>query len=164
MIAARDDGLIGAVGLSNITVSHLTFALQFTDIVCVQNPYHLANRSSQPVLDECARHGIAFVPFAPLGSGSASVLSSPQVLHVATRLRCTPAQVALAWTLDAAPNVVLIPGTSSRRHFREKHRRIWSAPRRGRTPNFVTLTSKPMTSSPATSSTSHPSHCPQIVT
>jgi aryl-alcohol dehydrogenase-like predicted oxidoreductase len=119
MIASRDDGLIGAVGLSNITVSHLTFALQFTDIACVQNPYHLANRSSQPALDECARQGIAFVPFAPLGSGSASVLALPQVLQVARRLRSTPAQVVLAWTLDAGPNVVLIPGTSSRGHFRE---------------------------------------------
>jgi aryl-alcohol dehydrogenase-like predicted oxidoreductase len=119
MMAARDDGLIGAVGLSNITVQHLLHAARFVDIACVQNPYHLANRSSQPVLDECARRRIAFVPFAPLGSGSDSVLGSPHLRQVAERFVCTPAQVALAWALQAAPNVVLIPGTASRRHFRE---------------------------------------------
>jgi aryl-alcohol dehydrogenase-like predicted oxidoreductase len=119
MTAARDDGLIGGVGLSNVTVQHLLHALRFTDIACVQNPYHLGNRRSQPVFDECARRQIAFVPFAPLGSGSDSVLGSPQLRQVAERLSCTPAQVALAWALNAAPNVVLIPGTSSRRHFRE---------------------------------------------
>jgi aryl-alcohol dehydrogenase-like predicted oxidoreductase len=119
MTAARDDGLIGAVGLSNVTLRQLTFALRFTDIACVQNPYNLADRSSQPVLDACDQRGIAFVPFAPLGSGSASVLDSQQLRQVAARFQCTPAQVALAWTLNAAPNVVLIPGTSTRRHFRE---------------------------------------------
>jgi pyridoxine 4-dehydrogenase len=119
MTAARDNGLIGAVGLSNVTLQHLEHALRFTDIACVQNPYHLANRSSQAVLDECARQHIAFVPFASLGSGGASVLGSPELRQVAARLGCSPAQVALAWTLRAAPSVVLIPGTSSRRHFRE---------------------------------------------
>jgi aryl-alcohol dehydrogenase-like predicted oxidoreductase len=119
MSVARDDGLIGAIGLSNITVQHLEHALGFTDIACVQNSYHLANRSSQPVLDECARRRIAFVPFAPLGSGSDSVLGSPRLRQVARRLGYTPAQVALAWSLKAAVNVVLVPGTSSRRHFKE---------------------------------------------
>jgi pyridoxine 4-dehydrogenase len=119
MAAARDDGLIGAIGLSNVTLQQLVYALPSTDIACVQNPYHLANRSSQPVLEECTRRGIAFVPFAPLGSGGASVLGLPRLRQVAERLRCTPAQVAIAWALRAAPNVVLIPGTSSRRHFRE---------------------------------------------
>jgi aryl-alcohol dehydrogenase-like predicted oxidoreductase len=119
MMTARDDGLIGAVGLSNVTLGHLHHALRFTEVACVQNPYHLANRSSQPVLDECARRQIAFVPFAPLGSGAGSVLDSPALRQVATRLGCTPAQVALAWALDAAPNVVLIPGTASSSHFKE---------------------------------------------
>jgi pyridoxine 4-dehydrogenase len=119
MMTARDDGLIGAVGLSNVTLAHLEHVLRFTDIACVQNPYHLANRSAAPVLEECARRRIAFVPFAPLGSGGASVLGSPYLREVAARLGCTPAQVALAWALDAAPNVVLIPGTSSRHHFAE---------------------------------------------
>jgi pyridoxine 4-dehydrogenase len=119
MMAARHDGLIDAIGLSNVSLQQLVYALRSTDIACVQNPYHLANRSSQPVLEECTRRGIAFVPFAPLGSGGASVLGLPQLRQVAERLGCTPAQVAIAWALRAAPNVVLIPGTSSRRHFRE---------------------------------------------
>ncbi len=119
MMAARDDGLISGIGLSNVTLADLTRGLSLTDIACVQNPYDLANRGSQPILEECTRQRIAFVPFAPLGSGGDSVLGLPHVRQVAERLGCTPAQVALAWALEAAPNVVLIPGTSSRRHFEE---------------------------------------------
>jgi pyridoxine 4-dehydrogenase len=121
MIAARDDGLITAIGLSNITSAHLVHALRVTDIACVQNEFHLANRVSQPVLDECTR-GIAFVPFASLGfgvPGPDAVLSRPGVVQEAARLGVTPAQVALAWSLAVSPNVLLIPGTSSRRHLRE---------------------------------------------
>jgi len=122
MIAARDDGLIKAIGLSNITVPHLLHALGVTDIACVQNEFHLANRVSQPVLDECAPRGIAFVPFASLGfgvTGPDAVLGRPAVLEEAARLGVTPAQVALAWALAIAPTVLVIPGTSSRRHLRE---------------------------------------------
>jgi pyridoxine 4-dehydrogenase len=122
MIAARDAGLIKAIGLSNVTVAHVDRALELTDIACVQNSYHLGDRRSQPVLDECARRGIAFVPFSPLGSGSrgsGSALDSEAVRRVAVRLECTPAQVALAWALQAAPNILLIPGTASREHLRQ---------------------------------------------
>ena len=122
MISARDDGLIRAIGLSNITLAHLLHAVRFTEVACVQNAYHLADRRSQPVLEECTRRGIAFVPFAPLGfgqSGPDSVLGRPQVVREAARLDVTPAQVALAWTLAASPNVLLIPGTSSLDHLRE---------------------------------------------
>lgn len=120
MTAARDDGLIGAVGLSNVTLSHLLHALKSTEIACVQNAYHPADRSSQPVLEECTRRGIAFVPFSPLGSGSRRVaLGAREVLRVAARLDCSPAQVVLAWALSAAPNILLIPGTASRAHLRE---------------------------------------------
>ena len=122
MIAARDEGLIAAIGLSNITLAHLLYALRLTDVACVQNAFHLGNRVSQPVLEECVRRRIAFVPFASLGSGARgadSVLESSQVAAVAERLGCTPAQVALAWALDAAPNVLVIPGTSSLVHLRE---------------------------------------------
>jgi len=122
MISARDDGLIRAIGLSNITLAHLLHAVRFTEVACVQNAYHLADRRSQPVLEECTRRGIAFVPFAPLGfgqSGPDSVLGRPQVVREAARLDVTPAQVALAWTLTASPNVLLIPGTSSLEHLRE---------------------------------------------
>jgi pyridoxine 4-dehydrogenase len=122
MTAARDNGLIGAVGLSNVTLSHLLHALKSTEIACVQNAYHPADRSSQPVLEECTRRGIAFVPFSPLGSGSrrvGSALGAREVLRVAARLDCSPAQVVLAWALSAARNILLIPGTASRAHLRE---------------------------------------------
>jgi pyridoxine 4-dehydrogenase len=120
MIQARDEGLIGGVGLSNITLEHLLRALEHTQVVCVQNPLNLVNRASMPVLDECTVRGIAFVPFFPLGSGFARtnpVLSNEHVLSSAERLGITPAQVALAWTLGLAPNILLIPGTSSVRHL-----------------------------------------------
>ena len=68
MIKARDEGLIGGIGLSSIIVEHLTFALDRTEVVCVQNAYNLIDRTSQPVLDACIEQGIAFVPFFPLGS------------------------------------------------------------------------------------------------
>jgi pyridoxine 4-dehydrogenase len=122
MIAARDDGLIAAIGLSNITLEHLLYALRVTDVACVQNAFHLTNRASQTVLDECTRRRIAFVPFASLGFGSTgpkSVLDAPEVVAVASRLGCTPAQVALAWALDASPSVLVIPGTSSLHHLQE---------------------------------------------
>ncbi len=122
MVQARDSGLIGGIGLSNITREHLLHALAITDIVCVQNPMNLADRHSLPVLDECAARSIAFVPFFPLGSGFARdnpVLTSPQVTSIADRLGRTPAQIALAWLLSFRPNILLIPGTSSVRHLEE---------------------------------------------
>ena len=122
MIAARDEGLIGGIGLSSISLEHLEIALDRTDIACVQNAYNLLDRSSQPVLDACAARGIAFVPFFPLGSGFAQdnpVLGNPVVQRAARELGFTAAQIALAWTLGVAPNVLLIPGTSSVGHLEE---------------------------------------------
>src|SRR5262249_11491518 len=122
MISARDDGLIRAIGLSNITLAPLLTAVRFTDVACVQNAFNLTNRVSQPVLDECTRRQVAFVPFSPLGSGSVgpnSVLGAPEVVRVAERLARTPAQVALAWALTISPQVLLIPGASSIRHLHE---------------------------------------------
>jgi aryl-alcohol dehydrogenase-like predicted oxidoreductase len=122
MISARDDGLISAVGLSNVTLPHLLHALESTQVACVQNAYHWADRRSQAVLDECGRRGIAFVPFAPLGSGAAgerSVIDAPQVARVAARVGAESTQVALAWILHIAENTMLIPGTSSRLHLRQ---------------------------------------------
>jgi pyridoxine 4-dehydrogenase len=122
MATARDDGLIEAIGLSNVTLPHLVHALELTEIACVQNAFHLADRRSRPVLDECRRRGIAFVPFSPLGAGArgaGSALDTEAVRRVAARLRCSPAQVALAWALNVAPNILLIPGTASRAHLRE---------------------------------------------
>ncbi|WP_066908760.1 oxidoreductase [Mycobacterium interjectum] len=122
MVQARDEGLIGGIGLSNINREHLLHALGRTQIVCVQNAFNLVDRDSAPVLEECTRQGIAFVPFFPLGAAFARpnpVLSHPLVTETAERLGRTPAQVALAWTLSVAPNVLLIPGTSSVRHLEE---------------------------------------------
>ena len=122
MVAARDEGLIGAVGLSNVSLQQLVHAVTATDIACVQNLYHVADRRSEPMLEECARRGIAFVPFWPLGAGAqgdGAVLQNIRVQRVAERIGCTTAQVALAWLVDRAPNVLLIPGTSSRAHLRE---------------------------------------------
>jgi pyridoxine 4-dehydrogenase len=122
MVEARDDGVIGAIGLSNASLAHLLHALRSVPIACVQNAFHLLNRSSQPVLDECTRRGIAFVPFAPLGSGQSglsSVLGTPEVARVAARRGCTPAQVALAWALATSPTVLVIPGTSSLGHLHD---------------------------------------------
>jgi aryl-alcohol dehydrogenase-like predicted oxidoreductase len=122
MIQAREDGLIDGVGLSNITVEQLLRALERTPVACVQNSLNLADRTSMPLLEECTSRGIAFVPFFPLGSGFVLpnlVLDNEHVRHIADRLGITPAQVALAWTLSLAPNVLLIPGTSSVRHLEE---------------------------------------------
>lgn len=122
MIAARDEGLIAGIGLSNVSAEHLRAALERTEIVCVQNAYNLLDRTSQPVLDLSREHGIAFVPFFPLGSGflpDNPVLNQPAVVREARRLGRTPAQIVLAWTLSVAPNVLLIPGTSSVAHLEE---------------------------------------------
>jgi pyridoxine 4-dehydrogenase len=122
MVKARDEGLIAGIGLSSISLEHLQIALDRTEIVCVQNAYNLVDRTSQPLLDTCLEHGIAFVPFFPLGSAFAPdnpVLGHPAVQREASKLGRTPAQIALAWTLSVAPNVLLIPGTSSVQHLEE---------------------------------------------
>ena len=122
MVAARDEGLIAGVGLSNASLDQLRHAVAGTDIVCVQNLFHLAFRRGTPVLQECLSRGIAFVPFCPLGwprGQDNPVLSSPLVIQTAARLAITPAQVALQWLLQLAPNVLLIPGTGSAAHLRE---------------------------------------------
>jgi pyridoxine 4-dehydrogenase len=122
MIKARDEGLIGGIGLSNVSPEHLRIALDRTEIVTVQNAYNLVDRTSQPLLNACVEHGISFVPFFPLGSGFTAdnpVLGHPAVQREAAKLGRTPAQIALAWTLSLAPNVLLIPGTSSVQHLEE---------------------------------------------
>jgi aryl-alcohol dehydrogenase-like predicted oxidoreductase len=122
MIQARDEGLIGGVGLSNITREHLLRALELTPVACVQNPLNLVDRASMPILAECSSRGIAFVPFFPLGSAFAQanpVLGNEHVLSNAEKLGRTPAQIALAWMLGLAPNILLIPGTSSAAHLEE---------------------------------------------
>ena len=122
LVAARDEGLIAGVGVSNVTHRHLLMALEVTDIVCVQNVYNLANRSSAPVLAECTARGIPFVPFCPLGWPKAqrdAIRTDPILNRIAASHGATPTQVALAWLLAVADNVLLIPGTRSRGHLSE---------------------------------------------
>jgi pyridoxine 4-dehydrogenase len=122
MVRARNEGLIAGVGLSNVSLEQLRHAADRTEIACVQNLFHLADRGSTPVLTECVRRGIAFVPFCPLGlpRGAANpVLTSPVVIQTAERLGVTAPQVALQWLLQLSPNVLLIPGTGSVAHLRE---------------------------------------------
>jgi pyridoxine 4-dehydrogenase len=122
LVAARDEGLIAGVGVSNVTHRHLLMALEVTDIVCVQNVYNLANRSSAPVLEECTAQGIPFVPFCPLGWPKAqhdAIRTDPVVNRIAASHGATSAQVALAWLLAIADNMLLIPGTRSRDHLTE---------------------------------------------
>jgi aryl-alcohol dehydrogenase-like predicted oxidoreductase len=117
LVAARDEGLIAGVGVSNVTHRHLLRALEVTEIVCVQNVYSLANRSSAPVLEECTARGVPIVPFCPLGwpkEQHDAIRHNPVVNRIAASHGATPAQVALAWLLAIADSVLLIPGTGSR--------------------------------------------------
>jgi pyridoxine 4-dehydrogenase len=122
MITLRDEGLIGGIGLSTVTLDEYRQGTARTTIACVQNAYSVADRSGQDVFDACAADGVPYVPYFPLGSAfmpDRPVLSLPSVRAVAERLRGTPAQVALAWLLAVAPGVLLIPGTSSLEHLEE---------------------------------------------
>jgi aryl-alcohol dehydrogenase-like predicted oxidoreductase len=118
LVRAREEGLIDGIGLSNISLEQLLRAVEQTDVVCVQNLFNLVDQSSADVLEECARCGIAFVPFFPIG-GQNRLLSSQVIAALGARLRATPAQIALAWLLDLAPNILLIPGTRTRTHLAE---------------------------------------------
>jgi aryl-alcohol dehydrogenase-like predicted oxidoreductase len=122
LVVARDEGLIDGIGLSNISTEHLRRAVGQTQIVCVQNLFNLADQRSIGLLDECTLQGIAFVPFFPLGwprGAQNAILTSPVLVDLGERLGATPAQIALAWLLDLAPNVLLIPGTRTRQHLTE---------------------------------------------
>jgi pyridoxine 4-dehydrogenase len=122
MVELRDEGKIGGVGLSNVTLEQLRVGLAHTEIACVQNQMSLLQRDTEPLLDLCREAGVPFVPFFPLGSafpGIPKVSEQPVVREVADRLGATPAQVGLAWLLAHSPNVLLIPGTSSLAHLEE---------------------------------------------
>jgi aryl-alcohol dehydrogenase-like predicted oxidoreductase len=113
----QQQGLIKHIGLSNATAKQVDDGRRITGIVCVQNQYNLANREDDALIDKLADEGTAYVPFFPLGGFSP--LQSSTLSDVAARLSATPLQVALAWLLKRAPNILLIPGTSSRGHLRE---------------------------------------------
>lgn len=110
-------GLIRHLGLSNVTANQVAEAERIAPVVCVQNHYNLVHRADDALVDELGRKGIAYVPFFPLGGFSP--LQSDALSSVAQKLNATPMQVALAWLLARAPNILLIPGTSSVGHLRE---------------------------------------------
>ena len=110
-------GLVRHIGLSNATPKQVADGRRITEIVCVQNQYNLAHRGDDAMIDDLARAGTAYVPFFPLGGFTP--LQSTILSKVAARLGKTPMQVALAWLLRRAPNILLIPGTSSLAHLRD---------------------------------------------
>jgi len=110
-------GLVRHIGLSNVTPTQIAERRKICEIVCVQNLYNVAQRADDALIDQLARDGIAYTPFFPLGGFTP--LQSSVLSDVARRLGATPMQVALAWLLARAPNLLLIPGTSSVAHLRE---------------------------------------------
>lgn len=113
----RKDGLVHHVGLSHATAKQLADGRRICPIVCVQNHYNLVHRADDALIDVCAKDGIAYVPYFPLGGFTP--LQSSTLSAVAKDLNATPMQVALAWLLQRAPNILLIPGTSSSAHLKE---------------------------------------------
>lgn len=110
-------GVVRHIGISNATPAQYREAKSIAEIMCVQNQYNLAYRADDVFIDQLAEDGVAFVPFFPLGGFSP--LQSNTLVAVAARLKATPMQVALAWLLQRSPNILLIPGTSSRAHLHE---------------------------------------------
>ena len=113
----QQQGLVRHLGLSNVTSRQLAEAQKISQIVCVQNLYNVAHRDDDAFIDELASQNIAYVPFFPLGGFTP--LQSTELAVVAASLGATPMQVALAWLLQRAPNILLIPGTSLVEHLRE---------------------------------------------
>ena len=125
MIAMRDEGKIGAIGLSAVDLDRFERA-KSAGIVCVQNAYSLADRRFENMLRLCLAHGVAWAPFFPLGGGAEGAAPSarrvtdlPPVVAIATRLGATPTQVGLAWLLQHAANTLPISGTTSLSHLEE---------------------------------------------
>ncbi len=121
LVALRDEGLVEAIGLSNVTAEQVVASLP-AGIACVQNSYHLLNRAQEDVLETCRAHGITWVPYCPLGSAF-DHLPAPYddevVRDVAQQCGATPAQVCLAWLLAHDEHTALIAGTRSRAHLEE---------------------------------------------
>ena len=121
MVTLRDQGLIGHIGLSTVSAAELRSALP-AGIVCVQNRYALTSRRQEPVLDIARAEAVAWVPYFPLGGafpGSAKVTHEPVVQQIAREVGASPAQVGLAWLLQHAPNMLVIPGTTSISHVEQ---------------------------------------------
>jgi pyridoxine 4-dehydrogenase len=113
----REQGLIGELGVSNVTADMLAEAQKIAPVVCVQNLYNIANRGDESLVRTCAEQGIAYVPFFPLGGFE--LVDDPRLKTIAERHNATVPQVALAWLLQRSPNLLAIPGTSSVAHLEE---------------------------------------------
>lgn len=121
MVVLRDEGKIGAIGLSNVSRADVRRALP-VGVACVQNAYSLVSRDDESLLELCVDEGVAWVPFFPLGGafpGLPKVTESAEVHRVAADLGATPSQIGLAWLLQHAPNTLLIPGTATTAHLVE---------------------------------------------
>ncbi len=114
----QDEGKIRHIGLSGVSVSQLGTVRDLAAVVSVQNQFNLTDRSSEPVLDYCAGHGIAFIPYRPLSTGA---LAGPgtALAALAGKHQATPPQLALAWLLRRSPVMLPIPGTSSVAHLED---------------------------------------------
>src|SRR5208337_1549833 len=113
----QEQGLVRHLGLSNATSTQAKEARGIAEVVCVQNHYNVVHRADDALIDELEAAGIAYAPFFPLGGFTP--LQSAELSAVASDLGATPMQTALAWLLARSPNILLIPGTSSRAHLRE---------------------------------------------
>lgn len=122
MTRLRDEGSIAGIGVSNASLEQVRRAHEAVGLVCVQNPFSYVDQSDSETLDYCTEHDIAYVPFFPLGSafpGNPKVAEDARVREAAKKHAVTPAQIGLTWLLRRAPNVLLIPGTSSPAHLEE---------------------------------------------
>lgn len=117
MRAMQDEGLVAHIGISTVSPEQVNIAKDIASVVCVQNLYNLANREDDALIDDLAQDGIAYVPYFPLGGFTPLQLSGLDA--VANDMKVSPQQVALAWLLARSPNILVIPGTSSRAHLRE---------------------------------------------
>jgi aryl-alcohol dehydrogenase-like predicted oxidoreductase len=119
----RREGKLDLIGVSNVTLEGVESARELVELGEVQNAYSIIDRDSDPIVDLCAEHAIAFVPFFPLGSaftgGPARLAADPAITEVAERHGATPSQIALAWLLARYDRMLLIPGTTSVAHLEE---------------------------------------------
>jgi pyridoxine 4-dehydrogenase len=119
----RNEGKLDLIGISNASTDAVRRALELIDIACVQNAFSVVNRGGEDELELCEEHGIAFVPYFPLGSaftgGPKQLAADPAIAEVAERHNATPSQIALAWLLQRSERILLIPGTSSVSHLEE---------------------------------------------
>jgi pyridoxine 4-dehydrogenase len=127
LVQLREEGKVRHIGVSNVTLEQVKEVAALTTIASVQNRFSVAERGSDPIVDFCAREGIAFLPYGPLGAdpmqaGAPLAAGEGALGDVARELKATPTQVALGWLLHRAANLIPIPGTRSELHLEENVR------------------------------------------